>query len=137
LLVISTELGCRTAPPPYEPFKISRDGFYGKVRTIVLAPVIVPANLEDQEPVKTKFESLVEAKLREAGFSLVPSREYSAIWQRTTDQMGGFFDPMTGKVDESKVKAARTHTLRELQRTAQADAVLFPNISVRGIQFVR
>ena len=135
LLVISTEPGCRTSPPPYEPFKISKDEFYGKVKTIVLAPVIVPSDLEDQEPVKTKFESLVEAKLREAGFSLVPPREYAAIWKRTTEQIGGFFDPVTGKVDESKVKAARTHTLRELQRTVQADTVLHPSIRVRGINF--
>jgi hypothetical protein len=135
LLVISTGLSCRTAPPPYEPFKIGKDEFYGKVKTIALAPVIVPSDLEDQEPVKAKLESLVEAKLREAGFLLVPSLEYAAIWKRISDQMGGFFDPVTGKVDESKVKAARTHTLRELQRTAQADTVLHPSIRVRGIQF--
>jgi hypothetical protein len=128
LMLMVLEVGCATPPPPYEPFKTSREELFAKVKTIALAPVRIPADIEDQEPVRKKFESLIEAKLREAGFVVIPSSEYEALWKRTTEQMGGVYDPMTGKPDEAKTKAVITHTLRELQRTANAEAVLYSRV---------
>jgi len=135
-LLMFLEVGCATPPPPYEPYKTSREELFGKVKTIVLAPVRIPAALEDQEPVKAKYESLIDAKLREAGFTVVPSLEYDVLWKRTTEQMGGLFDPMTGKMDEAKVKAVQSHIARELQRTVHADAIVYSTIQPVTIRFV-
>ncbi len=121
--------GCATIPP-YNPFKIPQDELYGKIKTIALAPVAVPEGLQDPQPVKAMFESLIEAKLREAGFSTVPSGEYAEILKRMTEKVGGVFDPVTGKRDESKIKAVRKHCLRELSTNCNADAVLYPGIWV-------
>lgn len=71
-------LGCATAPP-YNPFKLDENEFYSKVKIIALAPIIVPADLENPEQVKAQFESLSEAKLHEAGFSTIPPDEYATI----------------------------------------------------------
>lgn len=118
--------GCATAP--YDPFKIPRDEFYGKIKTIALAPVGVPDDLEDAEPVKATFASLVEAKLRAAGFAAVPAREYAALQKSMAEQVGGLFDPATGRRDEAKVRTIREYVVRELNTKFQADAVLYPSI---------
>jgi hypothetical protein len=47
-----------------------------------------------------------------------------------TDQVGGYFDPVTGKRDESKFKAVRKHCLRELSTKCNADAILYSAIGV-------
>ena len=119
--------GCATAPP-YNPFKIAEEEFHGKIRTIALAPIGVPGDLSEPDPVKAKFESLIEAKLREAGFSVVPSRESAEIFDKMNKQLGGIFDPVTGKRDETKLKTAQEHARRELGEKFKADAVLYPSI---------
>lgn len=113
---------------PYNPFVISRDQIYSKVETIAVAPVAVPEDLEVPEPVKAKFASTIEAKLREAGFLVVPSGEYAKIWEGIAEQVGAFFDPVTGKRDESKFKALRKNCLRELLTKYNANAVVYPEI---------
>ena len=127
-------VGCATTPP-YNPFKIAQEEFYGNIKTIALAPVGLPRDLEDPDPVKAKFESLVEAKLREAGFSVVPSRETAEIFDRMNKQVGGIFDPVTGKRDETKFKTIREHILREMGTKFKADAVLYPNIRLGTARF--
>jgi hypothetical protein len=135
--VLATTLiggGCATTAP-YNPFKIAQEEFYGKIKTIALAPVGVPRDLEDPDPVKAKFEPLIEAKLREAGFSVVPSRESAEIFDKMNKQLGGIFDPVTGKRDETKFKTVREHALRELSTKFKADAVLYPNIRAGSARF--
>jgi hypothetical protein len=119
--------GCVTTPP-YDPFKVPREEIYSKIKTIALAPVGIPGNIQDPDAVKAKFEALIEAKLREAGFTIVPSRETAGIWDRMNKQLGGMFDPVTGKRDETKFKSVREHFLREVETKFKADAVLHPNI---------
>ncbi|HEX9201022.1 MAG TPA: hypothetical protein VF865_15795, partial [Acidobacteriaceae bacterium] len=126
--------GCATAPP-YNPFKIAEEEFHGKIKTIALAPVGVPGDLGDPDPVKAEFESLIEAKLREAGFSVVPSRESAEIFNNMNKQLGGIFDPVTGKRDETKLKTAQEHARRELGAKFKADAVLYPGISLGVASF--
>ena len=61
--------GCATTPP-YNPFKVTQEEFYGKIKTIALAPVGVPRDLENPDPVtgkrdETKFKTVREHALRE------------------------------------------------------------------------
>ena len=123
------------ATTPYNPFKVPQEQIRNKVRIIAITPLLLPGGMEDPEPVKAKFESLVEAKLRKAGFTVVPSREYDAIWKQTTEKLGGVFDPLTGKRDEAKFKTVREHTLRELGAKTKADAVLEQGISIVKANF--
>ena len=125
LMLVVLVQGCATPPPPYEPFKTDRQELFAKVKTIALAPVRMPGEIEDREPVRKKFESYIETKLRQGGFTVIPSSEYQTLWKQATEQMGGVYDPLTGAPDEAKAKAVATHTLRELQRTTNADAVLY------------
>jgi hypothetical protein len=115
--------GCTTTVP-YDPFKMPKDEFYGKIKTIAVAPIRVPNDIVDPEAVKTSLESLVEAKVREAGFSPVPPKDTGGVFDEMNKQMGGVFDPITGQRDETKVKAAEEHARRELATRFKADAVL-------------
>ncbi len=123
------------AAPPYNPFKVSPDEFYGKIKAIALAPIAVERRIENPEPVRDTFESLISAKLREAGFATVPSREYAVIRAHATRRVGGYFDPVTGRRDESKFRAVREQILRGLRTDFNADAVLHPNIEVVTAQW--
>lgn len=127
------QLGCATTV--YNPFKIDQDKFFSKTTTVALLPITLPEGVEDPEPVKAKFESLIEAKLHEAGLSIVKSKETDAVWNQMKEQMGGFFDPITGKIDEEKKKSAKEHARRELNMKFNADAVLIPSIQIVNAQF--
>jgi hypothetical protein len=127
--------GCLPTAPRYNPFKVTEPEIRQKVKRVALFPVGLPTDLDDPEPVKAKFEALIEAKLKEGGFVPVPSQELDAVWKRMKEQLGGFFDPITGKRDEAKFKTAREHALRELQAKTKADAVLYPSIQFIKVNF--
>lgn len=135
LIFIFVASGCATTQPPYNPFKIPEAEFRDKIHTIALSPVILPDGLEEPDNVKEKFESLINAKLRGMGFTVVPSKEYSAVWKQMTEQLGGYFDPVTGKRDETKYKAVRTHSLREMNTKFKADAILHSIVRVVQARF--
>ena len=97
---------CATLPPP-NPFKIPEPDIKAKVKVVALAPLGLGSDFEDPQVVQTKFESLFEGKLREGGFTVVPSKEYAAIWKEMTEKLGGLFDPISGKRDDAKFKMAR------------------------------
>lgn len=134
-LVALVGAGCATPPPLPDPFKIAQDEFYRQIKTLALAPIAMPRGLEDPEPVRAKFESLITAKLREAGFSTAPSQQFADIWQRMADQVGGLFDPRTGQLDEAKFKTVREHALRELSATFKADALMQARIQPVTVPF--
>lgn len=134
VVVILIGAGCATTTP-YNPFKISQEEFNLRTKTIALAPVYIPEGLEEPDPVKIKFESLIESRLREAGFLVIPSREYAEIWKRMTDLVGGYFDPTTGKRDETKFKTVQDYTLRELNTKFNMDSLLYPSILVFNVNW--
>lgn len=126
--------GC-AAHPPRDPFMISRDTFFKNTKTIALLPLGVPDDRDDPDPVRATFENLLQAKLWTAGFTVVPPLEYEQIWKGITQQMGGYFDPVTGERDEAKLEAARQHARRELAAKSHADALLRPRLVVVPASF--
>ncbi len=126
--------GCATTTP-YNPFKIPQSEIKSKTKIIALSPINFPTDIDNPDPVKAKFEALVTAKLQEGGYQVVPSSEYAAIWKQMVEQLGGFFDPITGKRDEQKVKTVREHTLRELAAKTKADAILDSAVSPMKVSF--
>ena len=128
-MIALIQVGCATTTP-YNPFKIDQNKFYANTKTIALAPCWIRPDLEVSEQVIEKFELIIGDKLREAGFSVVSSKHYRDIWKRMIEQMGGYFDPKTGKRDGSKFKAVQEHCYRELGRKYKPDAVLISRILI-------
>lgn len=121
---------CGSTQKPYNPFKVPRDSFYPALKTIAVAPVALPGDLEDPEPVRALFSSAIAAKLKNAGFAVVPATDAGPVIEQKTKDAGGVFDPTTGKADEAKVKALNAAIGHELKARFNADAVLVPSIRV-------
>ncbi|MGE3978370.1 MAG: hypothetical protein AB7F94_12380 [Nitrospira sp.] len=132
MLLMSTN--CVPTRVVYEPFKTGREEFFAKVKVIALAPVSVPEGLENAEKVKTKYEELIARTLHERGFTVVLSGEFDKVYKKTIEQMGGVYDPMTGKFDNVKGNAVGSHVFRELQRVVHSDAVLIPKVVVLSVR---
>src|SRR5438067_3734278 len=104
---------CGSTQKPYNPFKVPRESFYPALKTVALAPVRLPGDLEDPEPVRALFAGAIEAKLKNSGIAVVPGSDVGPIIEAKTKEAGGVFDPTTGKADEAKVKALNAAIGRE------------------------
>ena len=80
------------------------------------------------EVVRKQFESLMTAKLSEAGFSVVPSDEYRKIWEQLVKAHGGVFDPVTGKKDDARYEAIQKKAAQEISARLPINAVLYLSI---------
>ena len=89
--------GCATPSAPYNPYRRSPADLHSQVRTVAVAPVKIFCCVEDPPAVREKFARWTEAQLREAGFVVVDTAVYEEVWRRIGEEMGGFFDPVTGK----------------------------------------
>jgi hypothetical protein len=121
--------GCATAPP-YDPFLQSEAQFRQKIRRIALAPTAVPPQLGISESAKLGFDSLIESKLREAGFTVYPAKVWGEVFARKQQEAGGVFDPRTGEPDEAKVKVVLARTAEEVRRQFQFDGLLLPRVHI-------
>ncbi len=94
LTVALCVVGCATTV--YNPFRIPEEEFKAKIKRLALTPVEVFVELEDMEPVKAKLDAIIEARLREAGFTTVPASEYAQVVLRPAIlRIGARFHGMT------------------------------------------
>lgn len=121
--------GCATSTP-YNPFKVPRDQFYGSLKVVALAPVKLPSDLENPEPVRARYQQLVEAELQKAGLQFVGPAEVGPILDGQAARLGGLFDPITGKPDEARTKAFHQVVAAELRSRFAADALLRCDVRV-------
>jgi len=129
MLVALLLAGC-AGNPSYDPWLIPRDTFLARTRTIALSPIRLPEDLEQPGPVEVMFDSLITDALKTAGFSVVPSQVVSDIWNHDADSIGGYYDPVTGEPDTSKLNPLRRHFRQRLRDEHGAQAVLLPEILV-------
>jgi hypothetical protein len=120
---------------PYNPFLVPQARIYGAVKTIALAPVVAPRELNRVDPARGRFDTLLTAQLRAAGFAVVPADSSLALWKHFTDSLGGLFDPTTGARDSAKFSLARRLTMAALKQRFGADAWLHPRIVFSPAKF--
>jgi len=128
LLAFSIPLACFNAPAPVSPFTVPPKIFFDSVHTIVVTSAVVVGEIRIADSVLTHFETLIEEELREAGLSVVPASEHASIWQRISDEAGGFFDLYTGERDEEKFQVAAERLRNEILERFEPDALLYPEI---------
>jgi hypothetical protein len=128
--LVTVLAGCSAAKVPYNPYQVPREQFYGRLKTVALSPLTMPTEIQNPDPARDKFLRLIDAQLREAGFTVVGSERAKVIWDSMATQMNGFYDPVTGQRDEGKIKALRIHLYNELKAQYNIDAMLFSWIAV-------
>src|SRR5438067_7480118 len=90
---------CGSTQKPYNPFKVPRESFYPALKTVALAPVRLPGDLEDPEPVRARFAGAIEAKLKNSGIAVVRGGDVGPSIEPRPKGAGGASDPTTGKAD--------------------------------------
>ncbi len=124
--------GC--AAPPYDPFIKSRAEIFESVEVVVLMPIGL-ADFEREEEVSTRYETLISERLEEAGFKVIPPSKFENTWNRMVEQLGGIYDPNTGKRDDEKLNAIQEHTINELKAKFEIDGYVSPRVEVVEASF--
>lgn len=106
-----------------EAFLIDKKQFEKQIKTIALTPVEADGYFDLPDKVAAIFEEEVTARLKKSGYKVIPSSVLGGIRKTMEQQVGGFQDSETGKVDEARVLAVRTHAFRELWFREQFDAL--------------
>lgn len=120
---------CATTPSE-SPFKLKRDDIFARVNTVVIMPIKIVGDLNREEEIAERYESLIGMKLEQAGFKVIPSTQYASLWETMVEQVGGVFDPLTGEADIEKYKTLRELVWREVASRHDAEAFLQPRIEV-------
>lgn len=128
VLAVATS-GC-AAKTQDSPFVLPREEFYRRIHTLAVVPVTLPRYLGSAGGAQGRFDALIETSLREAGFSIVPSREVAGVWRRVVDETGATADSETGEMDRATFEAVAERVRLELQRKFSVDGVLYPIIRV-------
>lgn len=111
-----------------DPFVVPRQAFFDSVHTVVVTSVSVLGEIEVADTTLSLIERLIAERLAEAGLSVVPATEYMEIWDRISEEAGGFYDRYTGERDEPKFQDAADSLMSELSTRFDPDALLYPEI---------
>jgi hypothetical protein len=128
LLALLATAGCVT-PQHYDPFKVAEADVRSRVDTIALAPLRVSSELAEPAAARAAIEPLVIAKLERAGFRVVPSTEFDALWRAAASAVGDVYDPKTGEVNKERWEAVEDTVYHDLAKQHAADALLYLRIS--------
>jgi hypothetical protein len=132
LLVVSTMVGCAKGPnieqATGDPFVVPKKYFKGAVKVIALTPITIPEGMPEPDFVTGKFDSLIEAALKDGGYAVVRPQDYETVWERAT--RGDLVKTTTGDRDPAKVAGAALQTFDTLDATFTVDAVLVTDIRV-------
>jgi hypothetical protein len=101
---------------------------------IALHPLDLPDGLTDAGA-RTAIEAEIEARLRTAGYTVVPSLRSGEIWDRRLREAGGFYDPLTGDTIPSKYRQVRNGTVRELRERFGVTAWLRGRVEVLVVRW--
>ena len=115
---------------PYDPFLVPADTVRSVVNNVIVTPAVLPEGVLVSPMAASRIDSVIEARLRQSGYSVVPAAEYSRIWDGILRQTGGFFDPITGQRDEKKFETARKELLRELKGRFDTQVLLYVELQV-------
>jgi len=132
LMVVGTTLlaaviatGCAK---PYDPFRVPQDELRQRVKTIAVARVVVPPNVDGPGGASAKFHPALETRLEAAGFKVVPAEQVREVWDAKAKELGGMFDPQTGTLNEEKANALMSHVRGQMKERFRADALVLPYV---------
>src|SRR5205823_12172580 len=91
-------------------------------KTIALSPTGLPDGIDDPEPVRALFDSLLAGELAPAGLTVITSAEAGAIWKRLAESVRGFYSAITGERVEREYRTEVAGKRREPRESRHADA---------------
>jgi hypothetical protein len=124
--------GCSSKPrvASTDPFIEPQKSFKKSVKILAVAPVEIPPGLPDPKPVADEFSSLIDKELNRYGYTVIRPQDYTAAWNKVTEEMGDLSLLGSGERDEAKMCEAMARTMESLGANFKLDAVVFPSIVV-------
>jgi hypothetical protein len=112
------------------PYKIDKAAFESKVHTVGIMPAAINPHIKviNRDEKEKEFEALIESKLSEAGFKVIPCSEYRAVYQPMKQSIGPLFDANTGEPLETNRDMILDYSKREYLTKYKVDALVWPNI---------
>ena len=138
LTLLALTASCSTTTPESKSSpmpKAEREEIRSRVTIIAVFPVTVPSTVTDPDPVIAGYETLIEEKLRDCGFQVINPEQFSDLRAQKQQEVGGWYDPVTGQRDEAKFNAYLTGVCDVLTNQFKADAFLFPHIVTRMVHY--
>jgi hypothetical protein len=94
-----------------------------QVLTVALKPVDATGHPLDSL-VKARYEKQLSARLAQLGFRVIAPSTYVRAAEAAAAEVGGIYDPITGKPAPDKAKAAQEVLARQLRATHAVDAIV-------------
>jgi hypothetical protein len=108
----------------YDPFKFPRAQVRERLHVVAMRPAFVPHLVDASGSAAALLEAIATDRLERAGVEVVASPEFERHWLAASERLEGVFDPITGKPDEKKTKAAFEHIAREMEGEQGVDGFI-------------
>jgi tetratricopeptide (TPR) repeat protein len=113
-------------PGPYRAPLVTKEDFREKAKTVGIMPVVVPEGISNPEKRQAEFEATLTEQLEQAGFEVVPSSVYRALYEATRKTMGAVYDPNTGEQLEERHDTVVEYAQREYMAAYKIDLLAYP-----------
>src|SRR5262249_2166669 len=130
----SSLLAAFACTTPYDPFKVPASELRHRVDTVAVSPLGVTVELDDVDRVRALIEPRVVSMLREGGFDVVPPEEWDRRWLAVAREIGPIWDPVTGKRDDERYKAAQSALHHDLALERGVDAVVQVTLYLQPVE---
>jgi hypothetical protein len=107
--------------------KVARDELLQRFQRLALAPLTFEGT-GVRDDVRIRYREALTRKLTQLGFNVIGGDDYSRLWDAEQAAAGGYFDPLSGKLDAVKMKASRARVFQSMQEHQQATAVVLPKV---------
>lgn len=126
-----------TAPPAKDDaLSVARDELFTRYRTVAIGPLGI-GDLPQRAEVERRYHDLLVDRLRKLGFTVVGESDYADLWSAEKLAAKGFYDPFTGLIDRTKLRASRARVFAQLHDKYPIDAVVLPSLAERPAPFSR
>jgi hypothetical protein len=106
----------------------TREEIREQFKTIAVMPMVAPADTPNAEQAERRMEQLMEQRLAEAGYTVVPAATMRELQDKIRTALGGYYDPRTGDLDQKRLETWDAHVTSEFRRLHPSDAWLHSRI---------
>jgi hypothetical protein len=115
--------------------RVPRERLLADHRRVALIPLVI-GPIAQREAVIARYAQLLRPRLAAAGFEVVTGDDYSSDWEKITRDAGGFYDPVTGDLDQARFDAARRTALAAFAKRHDVRGAVFPVVVSRDASVV-
>jgi hypothetical protein len=115
----------------YKPLLAPREQILGSVHRVVIG-TLAPNGLTNSPEVVARYQSLVHERLAKLGWEVIDSAALNVAFGMASQQVGGIYDPFTGKTDPARLQQMMQVALTSLGLPAKPDGVALISLLKTG-----